>query len=70
MPTGRVAPKDFPTTHAQDRLVANFVMTTGLNDMKLPNQNNESGAMGYILAWLIGIPIPILLLIFLLRGCS
>jgi hypothetical protein len=24
--------------------------------------------MGYILLWLLGIPIPILLLIFLLRG--
>lgn len=38
--------------------------------MKLQDQSSESGAMGYILAWLIGIPIPILLLIFLLRGCS
>ena len=38
--------------------------------MKLPNENGESGALGYMLAWLIGIPIPILLLIFLLRGCS
>ncbi len=26
--------------------------------------------MGYILAWLIGIPIPIFLLVSLLRGCS
>ena len=38
--------------------------------MKLQEQSGESGAMGYILAWVIGIPIPILLLIFLLRGCS
>jgi hypothetical protein len=38
--------------------------------MKLTNENGESGAMGYMLAWLIGIPVPILLLIFLLRGCS
>jgi hypothetical protein len=30
----------------------------------------QEGAIGYILAWLIGIPIPILLLIFLLRGCT
>ena len=30
----------------------------------------QSGAIGYILAWLIGIPIPILLAIFLIRGCN
>jgi hypothetical protein len=30
----------------------------------------EEGAMGYILMWLLGIPIPILLIIFLLRGCN
>jgi hypothetical protein len=30
----------------------------------------EAGAMGYILLWLLGIPIPILLIIFLLRGCT
>lgn len=30
----------------------------------------ETGAIGYILAWLIGIPIPILLAIFIIRGCD
>jgi hypothetical protein len=30
----------------------------------------QRGALGYILAWLIGVPIPILLLIYLLRGCA
>jgi hypothetical protein len=35
--------------------------------IKAPNK--QSGAAGYILAWLIGIPIPILLAIFLIRGC-
>jgi hypothetical protein len=30
----------------------------------------EKGAIGYILMWLLGIPIPILLAIFLLRGCD
>ena len=28
------------------------------------------GKMGYILLWLVGVPIPILLVIFLLRGCN
>jgi hypothetical protein len=30
----------------------------------------RSGKVGYILMWLLGIPIPILLIIFLLRGCN
>ncbi len=30
----------------------------------------QEGKIGYILLWLIGIPIPILFLIFLLRGCD
>ena len=30
----------------------------------------QQGKMGYILLWLLGIPIPILLLIYLLRGCT
>jgi len=30
----------------------------------------EEGKVGWILLWLLGIPIPILLLIFLLRGCT
>jgi hypothetical protein len=32
--------------------------------------SSEKGAIGYILMWLLGIPIPILLAIFLLRGCD
>lgn len=31
---------------------------------------NEQGAIGYILLWVLGIPIPLLLLFFLLRGCN
>ena len=38
--------------------------------MKLTNKIKEAGALGYMLLWLLGIPIPVLLLIFLLRGCS
>ena len=38
--------------------------------MKLPYDNEEKGATGYILLWLLGIPIPILFLFFLLRGCT
>ena len=38
--------------------------------MKLTQRIKEIGATGYILLWLLGIPIPILFVIFLLRGCS
>jgi hypothetical protein len=30
----------------------------------------QSGKIGYILLWLLGVPIPILLIIYLLRGCT
>ena len=30
----------------------------------------QEGKIGYILAWLLGVPIPILIVIFLLRGCQ
>jgi len=32
--------------------------------------NKQKGAMGYVLAWLLGVPIPILIIVGLLRGCS
>jgi len=31
---------------------------------------NQSGKIGYALLWLLGVPIPILLIIFVLRGCN
>ena len=30
----------------------------------------QKGAMGYVLAWLLGVPIPILVIVALLRGCA
>ena len=32
--------------------------------------NNEEGKIGWILLWALGIPIPILVVLFLLRGCT
>ena len=37
-------------------------------DRKTPK--TQVGKAGYILLWLLGIPIPVLFLIFLLRGCT
>jgi hypothetical protein len=37
----------------------------------LPAQpSTQKGAVGYILLWLLGVPVPVLLLFFLLRGCT
>ncbi len=30
----------------------------------------QQGRWGYILAWLVGIPVPVLVLVYLLRGCT
>jgi hypothetical protein len=37
---------------------------------KLTDKAKESGALGWGLLWLLGIPIPVLLILFLLRGCT
>lgn len=31
---------------------------------------DENGAVGYMLAWLLGVPASLLFVIFLLRGCN
>jgi hypothetical protein len=39
-----------------------------MND--LPMKQPESGKAGYALAWLLGVPLPLLLVIYLVsRGC-
>jgi len=38
--------------------------------MKLDPNNTISGKIGWILLWLLGIPIPVLLILFLIRGCT
>ena len=30
----------------------------------------QKGGIGYVLLWLLGVPLPILILIALLRGCA
>ena len=31
---------------------------------------NENGKVGWILLWALGIPIPILVILFMMRGCT
>jgi hypothetical protein len=33
-------------------------------------RRRQEGKLGYILLWLLGVPIPVLFAIFLLRGCT
>lgn len=33
-------------------------------------RRNQEGKMGWILLWALGVPIPVLLVLFLLRGCT
>jgi hypothetical protein len=32
--------------------------------------NNEEGKIGWILLWVLGIPLPILVMLYFLRGCT
>jgi hypothetical protein len=34
------------------------------------NRRLESGRAGWILLWLLGVPIPVLLVLYVLRGCT
>ncbi len=31
---------------------------------------DRSGKAGWIVLWLLGVPIPVLLILFLIRGCT
>lgn len=36
----------------------------------LRSRLKQHGGIGYVLLWLLGVPIPVLILISLLRGCA
>ena len=46
------------------------VMAETNKDKRSGVVENEQGAVGYMLAWLMGIPASVLFVIFLLRGCN
>jgi hypothetical protein len=33
-------------------------------------RNNQEGKVGWILLWVLGVPIPVLVVLYLLRGCT
>ena len=38
--------------------------------LKRINRQVREGKVGWILLWLLGVPIPVLILLFLVRGCT
>jgi hypothetical protein len=45
-------------------------MTRRFQELRRSWANRQKGGIGYILLWMMGVPIPVLILISLLRGCS
>lgn len=33
-------------------------------------RKSKEGKIGWVLLWLLGVPIPVLVILFLLRGCN
>lgn len=46
------------------------IMKKRLTALRANWPNKQQGGMGYVLLWLLGVPIPVLILISLLRGCN
>jgi hypothetical protein len=44
-------------------------MKEQLNALQKRWADKQRGGIGYIFLWLLGVPIPVLILISLLRGC-
>jgi hypothetical protein len=36
----------------------------------LPERRREEGRVGWVVLWLLGVPIPVLVLLYLMRGCT
>jgi len=45
-------------------------MGNRIKALKARFANRQRGGIGYIFLWMLGVPIPVLILISLLRGCN
>ncbi len=45
-------------------------MNPSKNDQGIDAGARQKGGIGYVLLWLMGVPIPVLILLALLRGCA
>jgi hypothetical protein len=41
-----------------------------MDEQKMPVAERQKGGIGYVLLWILGVPIPVLILIALVRGCT
>jgi len=41
-----------------------------MDEQKPAIAEKQKGGIGYVLLWILGVPIPVLILIFLVRGCT
>ena len=41
-----------------------------LSTLQRASPRFQEGKVGYAIAWLLGVPIPILFVLFLVRGCT
>lgn len=63
--------------HSDERLSELGFLPKEKVDEAVPNENeainrlkNEHGKIGWVVLWLLGVPLPILLLLYVLRGCT
>jgi hypothetical protein len=56
------------TTSRED--ITDDRMFLAVERRRIAMRRNEEGKIGWILLWALGVPIPILVLLFLLRGCT
>jgi hypothetical protein len=74
IPTGESAFVSFWVAARAGKMEVRAILLTLESTMKLPNFKSlpsaQEGKVGYILLWALGVPIPILFLIYLLRGCT
>jgi hypothetical protein len=41
-----------------------------MSKLKEKLMQRQQGKVGWLLLWLVGVPVPVLLVLFLLRGCT
>ena len=68
-----MSPSENPSTLDVQAALVNFkesAAQAGRDRTARGNRRREEGAVGWGVLWLIGVPIPILIIAFLLRGCT
>jgi len=68
------APSAKPSHSTQNPLVLNLLTESRMEVIKMNRfrqpKELQAGKVGWILLWALGVPIPLLLILFLMRGCT